>query len=295
MMRFGMALIVIAVGSPAMRAQDPLPAVLREVGIDQRLNVQVPLELRFHDEAGQDVRLGDYFNGRPVILVLAYFRCPMLCSQVLNGLVDGLRDVSLDMGEQFQVVTVSFDARETFPLAAAKKANYVESYGRPGASGGWHFLTGEQEAIDRLTRAVGFHYSYDSEKDQFAHASGIMILTPQGKIARYFYGIRFPSRDLRLGLVEASEGKIGSPVDQVLLLCFHYDPATGKYTPEVMGFVRLGGTITLLVLGLFLGRGWYRDWRKRRSLVRCVGGGGPTNTPMPFSPPPTYRTNHITE
>src|SRR5262249_6400010 len=157
--------------------------------------------------------------------------------------------VSLDMGEQFQVITVSFDAREKYPLAAAKKANYIESYGRPGATGGWHFLTGEQEAIDRLTRAGGFRYTYDPKKDQVAHASGIMVLTPKGKIARYFYGIRFLSRDLRLGLVEASEGKIGSPVDQVLLLCFHYDAATGKYTPEVMGFVRLGGAITLVILG----------------------------------------------
>src|SRR5262249_5353897 len=157
------------------------------------------------------------------ILVLAYYRCPMLCNQVLNGLVDGLRGVRFDPGEEFQVVTVSFDAREKPELAAAKKASYVESYGRPTAAGGWHFLTGAQESIDRLTQAVGFRYVYDQKQDQFAHASGIMLLTPQGKIARYFYGIRYPSRDLRLALVEASQGKIGSPVDQVLLFCYHYD------------------------------------------------------------------------
>lgn len=272
-MRRGTALVLLVMaGAPVgARADDPLPAILRDVGIDQRLHEQVPLDVAFRDEAGCLVRLGKYFDGKPVILVLAYSRCPMLCNEVLNGLVDGLRGVSLDMGEQFQVVTVSFDPREKPELAAAKKANYAESYGRPGAAGGWHFLTGEQDAIDRLTRAVGFRYVYDPSQDQFAHASGIMVLTPQGKIARYFYGIKYASRDLRLGLVEASEGMIGTPVDSVLLLCFHYDAATGKYTPAVMGFVRLGGALTLAILGVFLVRAWYRDWRKRCKRLATAG------------------------
>ena len=272
-MKRGIALVLLMMAAVpgAVRAQEPLPTILRDVGIDQRLNEQVPLELAFRDEVGRAVRLGDYFDGKPVILVLAYYRCPMLCNQVLNGLVDGLRGVPLDMGEQFRVVTVSFDAREKPELAAAKKANYAESYGRGGTADGWHFLTGEQESIDRLTQAVGFRYAYDAKQDQFAHASGLMVLTPQGKLARYFYGIRYPPRDLRLALVESSEGKIGSPVDQVLLFCFNYDSTTGKYTLAVMSLVRLSGILTLLLLGTYLGRGWYRDWRKR---CKALATGG---------------------
>jgi protein SCO1 len=266
-----LVLLMMAAVPGRLRAQDPMPAILRDVGIDQRLNEQVPRDLVFRDEAGRTVRLGDYFDDKPVILVLAYYRCPMLCNQVLNGLVDGLRGVPLAMGEQFRVVTVSFDAREKPELAAAKKANYAESYGRGGAADGWHFLTGEPESIDRLTRAVGFRYAYDAKQDQFAHASGIMVLTPKGKIARYFYGIRYPPRDLRLALVEASEGKVGSPVDQVLLLCFDYDGTTGKYTLAVMRLVRLGGILTLLIVGTYLGCGWYRDWRKRRKTLAAGG------------------------
>jgi protein SCO1/2 len=272
-MRHGtvLVLLVMAAIPASVRAEDGLPNIVRDVGIDQRLNEQVPLDLVFRDEEGRTVRLGDYFDGKLVILVLAYYRCPMLCNQVLNGLVDGLRGIPLDMGEQFRVVTVSFDAREKPELAAAKKANYAESYGRGGASDGWHFLTGEQESIDQLTRAVGFRYAYDANQDQFAHGSAIMVLTPDGKIARYFYGIRYPPRDLRLALVEASQGKIGSPVDQVLLLCFQYDSASGKYTLAVMNLIRLGGVFTLLVVGTYLGRGWYRDWRKR-SKTLATGG-----------------------
>ena len=250
-------LVGSALAAPA-RAQDALPPNLRDVGLDQRLDEQLPLDLEFRDEANHAVRLGDYFHGKPVILVLAYYRCPMLCTQVLNALVESLRGISFDAGEQFQVVVVSFDARERYPLAAAKKGNYVESYGRPGTEGGWHFLTGAQSAIDQLTKAVGFRYVFDKEHDQFAHASGIVVLTPQGKIARYFFGIDYPSRDLRLTLVEASDGKIGSPVDRVLLFCYHFDPATGKYTAQVMTFVRLGGALTVAVLGFFFARAWFR-------------------------------------
>jgi protein SCO1/2 len=249
-------------------AQEKLPPLLRGVGIEQRLNEQAPLELRFRDEAGQAVRFGDLFQDKPVVLVLAYYRCPRLCNEVLNGLVDGLRGVPLNAGEKFNVVVVSFDPRDTPDLADAKKRNYVESYGRPDAEHGWHFLTGEQSAIDRLTEAMGFYYNHDPKSDQFAHASGIMVLTPKGKIARYFFGIKFSPRDLRLGLVEASEGKVGSPVDQLLLFCFHYDPTTGQYALTVLNLVRLAGVLTLLALGLFLVVMWRRERRSRGLGIR---------------------------
>ncbi len=245
------------------RAQDALPPNLRDVGLDQRLDEQVPLDLEFRDESNKPVQLGDYFDGKPVILVLAYYRCPMLCTQVLNALVDSLRGISFDAGDQFQVVVVSFDARERFALAAAKKGSYVGSYGRPGTANGWHFLTGQQSAIDELTQAVGFRYAFDKEHDQFAHASGIVVLTPKGKIARYFFGIDYPPRDLRLTLVEASNGKIGSPVDKLLLLCYHYDPSAGKYTAQIMSILRLGGVLTLAALGFFFARAWYRGRQKQ--------------------------------
>jgi protein SCO1/2 len=250
-------------------AQDSLPPLLRGVRIEQNLNEQVPVDLGFRDESGQPVHLADLFQEKPVILVLAYYRCPRLCTEVLNGLLDGLRAVPLNAGEKFNVVVVSFDPREGADLAAAKKRNYVDSYGREGAEDGWHFLTGDQENIDRLTEAVGFYYSYDPKSDQFAHASGITVLTPQGKIARYFFGIKFSPRDLRLGLVEASEGKIGSPVDQLLLFCFHYDPGSGQYAPAVLNLVRLAGVLTVLGLGLFLALMWRRERHRPLSVVSC--------------------------
>jgi protein SCO1/2 len=232
-----------------VRAQSGLPPVLRQVGFDQRLDAQVPLDLVFNDEAGQPVKVESYFGSKPVILVLAYYRCPMLCTQVLNGLVRALLDITFDVGKEFNVVTVSFDPRETSAMAAAKKKTYVERYGRPGAEAGWHFLTGSEESIHRLTEAVGFRYTYDAKNDQFAHASGIMVLTPSGKISRYFYDITYSPRDIRLGLVEASANRIGSPVDQILLYCFHYDPTEGKYGPIIMNLVRLGGILTLAGIG----------------------------------------------
>src|SRR5579871_484337 len=239
-----------------------LPSSLQGVGFDQRLNEQVPLDAEFRDEAGRTKKLGEYFGNKPVILVLAYYRCPMLCTQVLNGLVRALLDVPLEMGKDFNVVTVSFDARETPAMAAAKRKTYLERYGRPGAETGWHFLTGEQASIDRLTDAVGFHYRYDARNDQFAHASGIMVLTPSGKIARYFYDISYSPRDVRLGLVEAAHGTIGSPVDQVLLFCFHYDPTEGKYGAAVMNFIRAGGVLTVLAIGILLAVLWRQEHRK---------------------------------
>jgi protein SCO1/2 len=232
--------------------QRGLPGPLHDVGIDQRLDQQVPLNLVFRDETGAPVRLGEYFGSKPVILTLVYYECPMLCNQVLNGLDRGLTVLSFDIGNQFNIVTVSFNPRETPELAASKKEAYIRAYQRPGASDGWHFLTGDESSIQSLTSAVGFRYAYDPESKQYAHASGVMILTPEGKISRYFYGIEYGPKDLRLGIIEASQGKIGTPADKILLYCFHYDPATGKYSLVVLNVIRLGGIATLLAIGILL-------------------------------------------
>jgi protein SCO1/2 len=249
-MKWIVALLLCA--ATAASAADTRPAALQDVGIDQRLNEPVPLDLVFHDESGAPVRLGTYFGSKPVILALAYYECPMLCTLVLNGLASAMKVLSFDAGKEFEVVTVSFNPADTPALAAAKKQTYLKAYGRPGADAGWHFLTGDAAAIAQLTRAVGFRYKWLPEQQQFAHAAGIMVLTPQGKLARYFYGVEFSPRDLRLGLVEAAENKIGSPVDQLLLFCFHYDAATGKYGATAMGAVRVAGLLTVLALATFL-------------------------------------------
>jgi protein SCO1/2 len=245
--------------------QTVLPKLLQNVGFDQRLNEQVPLDLPFTDDEGEHIRLSKYFGDKPVVLVLAYYRCPMLCTQVLNGLVQGLREMSLTVGKEFNVVTVSFDPHETTDLAAAKKRSYLHSYGKPESADGWHFLTGDQESITRLTRAVGFRYAYDASSDQFAHAAGIIILTPTGKISRYFYDIHYSGRDLRLGLVEASRNKIGSPIDRILLFCFHYDPTAGKYGATIMNFVRAGGVLTMVGLGVMIALLMRGERRRRRA------------------------------
>lgn len=248
----------------------PLPAALRNVGLDQRLNEQVPLDLLFRDEAGQPVSLGAYFGKKPVVLALVYYECPMLCTQVLTGLVSSLKAISFNAGEQFEVVSVSIDPVETPALAAKKKATYVQRYARPGASKGWHFLTGEERSIQALAHSVGFRYKYDPDTKQFAHASGIMLLTPQGKLSRYFYGVEYAPRDVRLGLVEASQNRIGTPVDQILLFCYHYDPTTGKYSAAALNMVRLAGAAFVLILGTYLLLAWRRDLRKdRRALLRA--------------------------
>jgi protein SCO1/2 len=262
------ACLSLAVSRPPTqaRADTSLPAALRDVSFDQRLNEQVPLDIPLVDEAGRPVTLGNYFGDRPVILVLAYYRCPMLCSMVLNGLVRGLLDVPFEPDRDFQIVTVSFDARETPRQAQEKKKTYVDRYGRKGAAAGWHFLTGPQASIDRLTESVGFRYKYDPQRDEFAHASGIMVLTPQGRISHYFYDVQYSGRDLRLALVEASQGKIGSPVDQVLLYCFHYDPNQGKYGPTIMTLVRAGGVLTLIGMGVLI------VWARRRTRPEPLGG-----------------------
>jgi protein SCO1 len=228
-----------------------LPKALTDVGIDQKLNEQIPLDLEFRNESGEVVRLGDYFGKKPVVLSLVYYQCPMLCNQVMNGMVSAFRVMAFRPGEEFEVVTVSFDSRETSALAAAKKKTYVDYLPedkRAGAASGWHFLTGDEANIKRLTDAVGFRYHFDEATNQFAHASAIYVATPQGKLARYFYGIEYAPRDLRLGLIEAAENKIGSRVDQLLLYCYHYDPATGKYGAVVINMVRLGGVATLFAM-----------------------------------------------
>jgi protein SCO1 len=267
--RIGANLVLSAVFAGSLASagvalsQTVLPKALQNVGFDQRLNERVPLDLSFTDDEGEHVKLAKYFGQKPVVLVLAYFRCPMLCTQVLNGLVQGLRETPFTAGKEFDVVTVSFDPNETTDMAAAKKRTYVHAYGRPDAAAGWHFLTGDQQSISRLTHAIGFRYAYDAQSDQYAHAAGIVILTPSGKISRYFYDVHYSGRDLRLGLVEASQNKIGSPIDQVLLFCFHYDPTAGKYGATIMNFVRAGGVLTMVGLGVMIGL-LARGERKRR-------------------------------
>jgi protein SCO1 len=224
------------------------PDMLKDIGIDQKLDGQLPLDITLRDETGEPVQLKQYFGEKPVVLALVYYTCPMLCNQVLNGLTGSLETISFNVGKEFNVVAVSFDARETPEQAAAKKQAYMRRYNRAGAAAGWHFLTGDQAGIDRLTESVGFRYAFDSQTNQFAHASAIMVVTPQGKLARYFYGIEYAPKDLRLGLVEASQNKIGNPVDQLLLYCYHYDPATGKYGAVVMNMIRLGGALTLVAV-----------------------------------------------
>jgi protein SCO1 len=242
------------------------PPKLENVGIEQHLDAQVPSDLTFRDDTGKTLKLGDYFGRKPMILNLVYYNCTMLCGEELAGLASAMRLIKFDVGNEFDVVTVSFDPRETPEIAAAKKKDFVGRYGRAGAAAGWHFLTGTPESINALTRAVGFQYQYDPKINQFAHATAIMVLTPQGRISRYFYGVEFPPKDLRMGLVEASRGKIGNVVDQVLLYCYHYDPETGKYGAMVTNILRLAAAATILILGTFL----FILWRLERSVAKKV-------------------------
>ena len=226
--------------------------MLDQIGIDQNLDEQIPLDLSFFDAEGNEVTLGDYLGERPALLTLVYYECPMLCTQVLNGLTRSLRVLSFDVGKEFDIITVSIDPGETPALAAAKKREYAKRYGRVSARHGWHFLTGRQDQIERLAQAVGFRYQYDPETDLYLHASGIMVLTPEGKLARYFYGVDYAPKDVRLGLIEASQNKIGSPVDQLLLLCYQYDPSTGRYGLVIMNSVRIAGGLTVVTIGSFI-------------------------------------------
>ena len=225
------------------------PGLLKSIGIDQKIGEQLPLNLRFKDEHGADVQLGQYFGSKPVVMALAYFECPMLCTQVLNGMAGALKTLSFDAGKDYEVVVVSIDPRDTPQLAAEKKANYLKTYGRPGSAAGWHFLTGTNDSIKPLAAAIGFRYAYDEKLGQFAHAAAIYVATPKGAISRYLLGIDFAPRDLRLAMVEASANKLGTVRDQVLLLCYHYDPSEGKYGAAVLNAVRAGFVLTV---GAFL-------------------------------------------
>jgi protein SCO1/2 len=248
-----------------------LPTALRDVRIEQKLDQQLPLDLVFRDENGQSVRLGQYFGSKPIVLALVYYDCPMLCTQILNGMVTSFRVLPFEIGKEYEVVTISFDPRETAALATNKKKIYVDylpEKKRAGANQGWHFLTGDAESIKGITDAVGFHYHYDEATKQFAHASAIMVATPHGKLSRYYYGIEYSARDLRLGLIESAANKIGSPVDQLLLYCYHYDPATGKYGAVVMNIVRVGGVLTLIAIVVM-----FLIFRRRPAQLKLKTGG----------------------
>ena len=246
------AVILTLLMALQVHAQSYTEGLQQRIGIDQKLGDQLPLDLRFVDSEGNTVHLRDFFGEKPIVLSLVYFDCPMLCTQVINSLLRAMNVLSFGAGTEFDVLTISIDPGETPELAKAKKIEYLKNYrGREGSTG-WHFLTGDQQQIEQLAAAVGFRYEYDEPTDQYIHASGIMVLTPDGKLARYFYGIDYPPRDLRWGLVEAADGAIGNPVDQLLLLCYSYDPMTGKYGVYIRNSLRIGGLATILALGSFI-------------------------------------------
>ncbi|MBL8137070.1 MAG: SCO family protein [Acidobacteria bacterium] len=238
-----------------------MPSALQQVKFDQKLDAQLPVDAVFKDDTGKTVRLGDYFGERPVVLAFVYYECPMLCNQILNGLVSGVGVLDQTVGTDFDVVAISFDARETPTQAAAKKATYLDRYQRPGSERGWHFLTGDEATIKRVTGTAGFQFAWDAASQQFAHASGIIVTTPEGKLSRYLFGIEYPPRDLKFALMESSAGKIGSVVDQVLLYCYHYEPATGSYSLVAMNAVRMGGVVTMVALLGFVAISLRRDNR----------------------------------
>ena len=255
---------------PTVTQANGLPDVLKKIGIEQKLGAALPLETEFKDEDGKIVKLGSYFGtGRPVIVAFVYYECPMLCNQVLNGLTGSLKGLAFDAGKEFDVVAISFDAREfdKSDLAKSKKAGYMERYGRPGTEKGWHFLTGTQESIDQVTSAAGFSYKWDEKGNQFAHAAGIMIATPDGTLSRYLYGIDYSPKDLKFGLMDSAESRIGNPAEQLLLYCFHYDPASGKYGLAILNVVRLGGIATLIGMGA-MGFVFWRRSKKKELTVK---------------------------
>lgn len=225
-----------------------MPAALRNVGFEPPLNGPMPLDLSFRDETGRSVQLRDYFGERPVVLAFVYYNCPMLCDQIQQGVVGVLRMLSFNPGRDYEVVFVSFDSRETPEMAAEKKKKAMAHFRRPETESGWHFLTGSKESIEVATRAANFRFTFDAKSNLFAHASGVMLLTPEGRISRYFYGVEYPGRDMRLGLVDASAGKIGTPIDHVLLFCYHYDPAAATYSASILKIIRLGGVLTILCI-----------------------------------------------
>lgn len=259
-----LAVAAAATATLAVERSEPAPAELDGVGLTERLDAEVPLSLSFVDEAGVSAPLSRWFEpGRPVILTLNYYRCPMLCTLVLNGLVQALKEVDLEPGRDYRVVTVSIDPRETPQLAKAKKQSYLESLGRAGAEDAWRFLTGREEAIRALAGAVGFGYRYVAEDNQYAHPAAIYVLTPEGRVSRQLSGVLFEPRTVRWSLVEASRGKIGSPIDQFILYCFHYDAEKGRYAPAALRIMRVGGGLTAIVLGVVLGFLWIREKKIR--------------------------------
>ena len=262
-------LLILACLSDAAHAQivpEPKPK-FTGVEIQQRLDAQVPADLKFYNESGREVLLGDYFGDKPIVLNLVYYQCPQLCGEVLHGLLTSIQAIPLQLEKDYEILTVSFDPDETYSLAAEKKRRYVEKYARSGAEEGWHFLTGPAGSSKQLADAVGFSYEYDPRTDQYAHASGIMVLTPDGKVSKYLYGIEYHPRDLRLALVESSQGKIGTPVDQFLLLCFHYDPLSGRYGLAISFVLKASGILTVLVLGIFVVRSLRQERRAQHELV----------------------------
>lgn len=260
----GIAVLLAAAGT--LRAQTipsnvgpsaaTMPAALRNVGFEPPLNGQMPLDQHFRDETGRDVTLREFFGQKPVILAFVYYNCPMLCDQVQMGVVGSLRMLSFNPGRDYEVLFVSFDSRDTPELAAEKKKTALSHFRRPETASGWHFLTGSRESIEAATKAANFRFTFDAKSNLFAHASGLLMLTPDGRISRYFYGVEYPGRDMRLGLVDASAGKIGTPIDHVLLFCYHYDPTTAKYSASILKMVRLGGILTIICIvgGILISR-----------------------------------------
>jgi len=263
------AWVLLAAVPAFAQLADQIPPQLEEVGIEEHLDAKLPLDLKFRDEYGAVVTLGDYFDGtKAVILTLNYYKCPMLCGLQLNGLLDGLMELEWTPGQEFEMVTVSINPLETPALATEKKQNYMKRYGRPSAAKGWHFLTGREPEIRQLASTLGFGYTYDRETGEYAHAAAIFVSTPDGRVARYLYGIEYPRKRLRLALLEATAGEIGTTIDQLILYCFHYDPSSRRYSPVAMNIMRLGGTATVLVLGLTLGGYWLREARRRKKSDR---------------------------
>ena len=245
-----------AVPGNAGAAASAMPAALQDVGFSPPLNGPMPLDLFFRDETGRSVRLREYFGQKPVVLAFVYYRCPMLCDQVAQGVVGVLRMLSFNPGRDYEVVFISFDSRETPEMAAEKKKKALSHFRRPEADSGWHFLTGSRESVEAATKAANFRFSFDAKNNLFAHASGVLLLTPDGRISRYFYGVEYPGRDMRLGLVDASAGKIGTPLDHVLLFCYHYDPTAATYSASILRIIRLAGVLTILCLvgGILISR-----------------------------------------
>jgi protein SCO1/2 len=260
----GSCLLWIALAAPAALAQDKPSGVIERIGFDQKLGVQLPLELRFHDDAGHERALAQLFGRRPVILVPVYYDCPMLCNQLLNGLTRSLRPLSMSAGRDFDVVAFTINPAESSELAGRKKAAYLEQYDRAGAESGWHFLTGDVSSIEALAEAIGFRYTFNPATKLFAHAAGIVVVTTDGRIARYFYGIDFPPKELESEIEHARGGQIGSPIGRLLLLCYDYDAATGKYTLSILRLLRLAGTATAVGLGGLVGFLFRREARSRR-------------------------------